>query len=125
MPVYEYRCNSCQRKVSLFYKTYAEYDEATHTCRHCQSTDLTRLISRVAVTRSEDARMETLADPATFGDLDSDEPRAMGRFMRKMSQETGEDLGPEFDEVVERLEAGENPDSIEQSLPDLGDGTSD
>ena len=48
MPTYEYRCNGCQRKVTLKYKTYAEYDAATPTCTRCGSTDLTRLISRVA-----------------------------------------------------------------------------
>ena len=40
--------------------------------------------------------------------------------MRKMGQETGEELGPEFDEVVDRLEAGESPDEVEKALPDLG-----
>lgn len=125
MPVYEYRCNHCQRPVTLFYHTYAEYDAATHTCPHCESTDLTRLISRVAVARSEDARLDALSDPSAFGDLDSDDPRAMARAMRKMSQELGEDLGSEFNEVVDRLEAGESPESIEDSLPDLGGDLSD
>jgi hypothetical protein len=41
--------------------------------------------------------------------------------MRKMSDETGEDLGPEFDEMVGRLEAGESPEEIESSMGDLGD----
>jgi hypothetical protein len=46
--------------------------------------------------------------------------------MRKMSAEMGEDLGPEFDEVVGRLESGEDPESIEQSMPELmGDGGDD
>jgi Flp pilus assembly protein TadB len=40
--------------------------------------------------------------------------------MRKMGNEMGEDLGEEFDEVVDRLEAGEDPESIEQSMPELG-----
>ena len=29
-------------------------------------------------------------------------------------------MGPEFDEVVHRLEAGQNPEEIEKQLPDLG-----
>jgi len=46
--------------------------------------------------------------------------------MRKMSAETGEDLGPEFDEVVGRLEAGESPEKIEESMPELmGEGGGD
>ena len=57
MPIYEYRCDDCGRKVTLQYKTYAEYDEAVPTCTHCGSTALTRLISRVAIRRSPLARI--------------------------------------------------------------------
>jgi hypothetical protein len=54
--------------------------------------------------------------------LDEEDPRSLGRYMRKMSKEMGEDLGDEFDEVVGRLESGESPESIEDSMPDLGAG---
>ena len=40
--------------------------------------------------------------------------------MRQMSRELGEDMGPEFDEVVTRLESGQSPDEIEESMPELG-----
>jgi Flp pilus assembly protein TadB len=40
--------------------------------------------------------------------------------MREISREMGEDLGPEFHEVVDRLESGESPESVEKSLPGLG-----
>ena len=66
-----------------------------------------------------------MADPSFLGDLDSDDPRELGRAMRKMSREMGEDLGGEFEEVVDRLESGENPESIEASMPDLGDDSFD
>ena len=42
--------------------------------------------------------------------------------MRKMSQEMGEEMPGEFNEVVGRLEHGESPEQIEQSMPDLGEG---
>jgi Flp pilus assembly protein TadB len=54
--------------------------------------------------------------------LDEDDPKSIARWMRRMSRETGEDLGPEFDEVVDRLGAGESPEDIETAMPDLGDG---
>ena len=119
MPAYDYRCNNCQQSVILSYDSYAAYDAATHTCPHCQATDLTRIISRVAIARSEESRMDSLADSSLIGDLDEDDPRAMGRFIRRMGQEMGEESDPEFNEVVERLESGESPDSIEKSLPGL------
>ncbi len=122
MPIYEFRCNDCGRKVTLKYKTYAEYDDATHTCPHCQSTNLTRLISRVAFRRSSLARIMSsdVDDTSLFDDLDDADPRTMGRLLREMSEEVGEDMGPEFEEVVGRLERGESPEDIEASLPDLG-----
>jgi len=74
----------------------------------------------VRIVRSEESRLEDLADPASFGDLDENDPRSVARFMRKMSDEAGEDMGSEFEEVVDRLESGEAPEDIEQSMPDLG-----
>jgi len=70
--------------------------------------------------------MDGMADSGDFPDLDENDPRSLGRWMRKMSAETGEDLGPEFDEVVGRLEAGESPEKIEESMPELmGEGGGD
>ena len=67
--------------------------------------------------------MEDLAgnfdDPSALAGLEED-PQALGRMMRKMCRELGEDLGPEFDEVVDRLEKGQSPEDIEAALPDLG-----
>ncbi len=125
MPSYDFRCNDCGRKVTLFYKTYAEYDQATHTCPRCHSTNLTRLISRVAIRRSSLGRLlsDDSADDSFLDDLDENDPRTMGRLLREMSEEMGEDMGPEFEEVVQRLERGEDPEEIEASLPDLGDET--
>jgi len=63
--------------------------------------------------------MDELADPSNMPDLDENDPKSLGRWMRSMSNEIGEDLGPEFDEVIGRLESGESPESIEESMPDL------
>lgn len=120
MPYYEYRCNDCRRGLRLFY-TYAEYEKVEPTCTHCGSADLKRLISRVAVAKSEVARLDALDPDNMMAGLDENDPKSMGRFMRRMSQEMGEDLGDEFGEVVDRLESGESPESIEQSMPDLGE----
>jgi hypothetical protein len=67
-----------------------------------------------------------MADPSSWGDFDENDPKSMGKFMRKMMSEIGDeagDLGPEFEEVIDRLEAGQDPEEIEQQMPDLmGDG---
>jgi Flp pilus assembly protein TadB len=70
------------------------------------------------VVRSEEARLDSLADGMMDG-FDEGDPRALGRMMRQLGQEAGEDLGEEFDEIVGRLEAGEDPEEIERSMPGL------
>jgi putative FmdB family regulatory protein len=121
MPIYEFRCDACKRANRLFF-SYAEYDAATPQCKHCGSTKLRRRIGRIAVAKSEDARMDAMLDDPMLDALDEEDPRALGRFMRKMSTEMGEDLGEEFGEVVDRLEKGQSPEDIEQAMPDLADG---
>jgi hypothetical protein len=63
-------------------------------------------------------------DPSKLEGLE-DDPKALGRLMRQMGDEMGEEIGPEFDEVVSRLEKGQSPEEIEQELPDLGDAFDD
>ncbi len=126
MPIYEYRCHDCRRRVSIWWRTFSEADTGAARCPRCGGQKLTRLVSKVRVIRSEESRMEDLADPANLGDLDENDPRSIARWMRKMSDEVGEDIGPEFGEVVDRLEAGESPEEIERTMPDLaGDAGAD
>ena len=96
---------------------------ASRAVRNCGGEHLTRLVSRVAAIKSEDARLEALSDPSAFGDVDENDPKSMARFMRKMGDQVGgEELGPEFHEMVDRLESGENPEEIEKSMPGLAEG---
>jgi putative FmdB family regulatory protein len=119
MPTYEFRCLECERPFEIM-MSYEEYGTKSVQCVHCGSEQVRRMISRVRVAKSDDRRLEDLADPAALEGLE-DDPQALGRMMRKMSDEMGEDLGPEFDEVVDRLEKGQSPEEIESSMPDLAD----
>lgn len=79
-------------------------------------------MSRVAMVRSEASRLDDLSDPggmAGLDDLDENDPRSLARWMRRMSDETGEGMDEEMSEMIGRLEAGESPESIEESMPDL------
>jgi hypothetical protein len=80
-------------------------------CRKCGSRDLEKLVSRVAVSRSEESRTESLADPSKLGGIDENDPRSIARWMKKMGQEMGEDAGEDFeqsiDEAMEEAESGE------------------
>lgn len=118
MPTYEYRCLDCRKRFEVF-MTYAEYGTRAVTCLHCGSSNVQRRIGRVRVARSEESRLEDLADPSKLAGLE-DDPKTLGRMMRQMSKEVGEDLGDVFDEVVSRLEAGQSPEDIEREIPELG-----
>ena len=122
MPIYEYYCQDCRRKVSLLWRSFADAQSREALCPRCGGTHLDRRVSRVAIVRSEASQMDDLDGMGDLDGLDENDPRSLARFMRKMADETGEDLGAEFDEVIGRLEAGEDPDSIERSMPDLGGG---
>lgn len=118
MPTYEYGCRDCRKRVAV-YQTYEAYGQDEVVCPNCGSRNLKRLIGRVRIARSEESRLESISDPDSWGDVDEEDPRAMARMMRRMGRELGEDLPAEFDEVVDRLEAGEDPEDIESSLPDM------
>jgi len=111
MPVYEYRCHGCKRRVSVFFRSFNSISDPV--CPQCGSTQLTKLVSRVAVMKSEESRLEDLADPSTLSGLDENDPKSVARWARKMGQELGEDLGPEYEEMIDRMEAGEMPDDEE------------
>jgi putative FmdB family regulatory protein len=126
MPIYEYRCESCGRYHQQLVLVLSTYQ--VPSCPRCGKPTLRKLVSRFAVKRSEESRLDDLADPSSFGDLDENDPRSVARWARKMGGSLGEDLGPEFDEMVDRMEAGEMPDDMdgESGMDDLaGDAAGD
>ena len=115
MPIYEYRCGGCRRRVSLFVRGFV--DPPNKACPECGSGELSRLVSRVAVLKSGESQLEELSDPSAWGGIDENDPRGMAEMMRRMGDSMGEDMGPEFGEMVDRLESGEIPDDSD----DYGD----
>ena len=106
MPIYEYYCDACKRTSSFL---LLRADEAFEPrCKRCKSPAVRRVLSRVAVIRSEEKRMESLLDPGKLGDLDENDPRSMEKLMKRMGSEFGDELGegPEG-EMEEALAGGE------------------
>jgi putative FmdB family regulatory protein len=122
MPIYEYYCRDCRKRVSVFFRTISAASNAEPHCPRCDGVRLHRLISRVAVMKSEESRLENMADPSMMAGLENEDPRALASFMRRMSNEMGEPLDAEMTEMIDRLESGESPEAIEQSMPELADG---
>lgn len=118
MPLYTYRCQDCRKRFEIRL-SYDEYGEKQIRCPHCESMAVTRQIERVRIARSGGIDLENMS-PEQLDGLE-DDPRALGRMMRQMGDEMGEELGPEFDEVISRLEKGEDPEQISREMPELGE----
>jgi hypothetical protein len=75
-------------------------------------------MSRFASPKSEEARLEALADPSNLGDVDENDPKSIARFMKKMGKEMGEDMAEDFDEAMESMgEGGMEEDNM--SIPEM------
>ena len=118
MPIYEYECADCRRRVSLLIRSMSA--AAAPACPRCGGTALTRVMSRFSTPKSEDARLESMADAGSFGDVDENDPASVARFMKKMGREMGDDLGEDFDDAMdealdESTRDEETPDSVTSS----------
>lgn len=109
MPIYEYRCLNCRKHNSILVLNLKS--QSATSCKHCGSSSLERLLSRFSAPKSEEARLESLADPSTLGDVDENDPQSMARFMKKMGENMGEDLGEDFSEALE----SEDPSGIDNT----------
>jgi putative FmdB family regulatory protein len=113
MPIYEYECLDCQKRSSFLIMNL-EKEIPGLRCKKCKGSQLIRVVSRVNVVKSEEARLESLADPSKLGGLDENDPKSVARWMKKMGKEMGEEMGGEdfdrmVDEAMVEAEGGEGP----------------
>lgn len=99
MPIYEYRCNACGRRLSLFQRRISA--EPSLVCPHCRSADLQRLISSFAVVRSA-------GNIDDSGDFDPTDTSALLRDAHHFGEQMGVDLGSEFDDDINAMTSGES-----------------
>lgn len=106
MPIYEYRCKKCRRRFSVL--TLRVSEKARPVCDRCGSTAADRLLSRFAMPKSEEARLDSLSDPSSLSGLDESDPKSVARWMRKVGREMGDEVaGADFDEMVDQIEGGD------------------
>ena len=104
MPLYEYRCLDCKKRSTILVLSLA--NQAPAACSHCTSARVERILSRFASPKSEEARLDALADPGNLAGLDENDPQSVARFMKTMGEEMGEDLGDDLSEAMESEESG-------------------
>ncbi|MEW6455957.1 MAG: zinc ribbon domain-containing protein [Acidobacteriota bacterium] len=113
MPIYEYKCEDCNKKSSFLILNINNLPEIR--CKSCGSSNMKKIISRVAVIRSEESRLESLADPSKFSDFDERDPKSIAKWMKKMGKEMGEDFGNEIEEAMEEASKEEKKESNQES----------
>lgn len=107
MPIYEYRCAACGKKFSALVGMTAEPDD--EACPHCGSPNAQRLVSRVAKFRSEDGRIDELAD--RFEDMGEPEsPAEMREMVKDMGRAMDDDMADEMEEMFEADMEGKSPE---------------
>ncbi len=137
MPIYEYDCGGCKRRVSIFFPSFSAVEARTtageNRCPRCGSPDLTRRMSRARTLRhtsvgagvgagsdggDDDMPGDLEGMAAGLEGLDENDPRAVARWARQMKETMGEemDMGPEFDRALARIEAGEDPERVMEDL---------
>ena len=99
MPIFEFYCSKCKRKMSFLVMSTAAFHPA---CKFCGSESIEQLYSRFAMPKSEESRLESLADPSSLSGLDENDPGSVARWMKKMGKELGEDFaGEDIDQLAD------------------------
>jgi len=117
MPIYEYRCNNCRRRVEVFVQGFSP--PSNPTCPQCGSKNLDRILSKFAVRRSKSDKSvydDILSDSKLTRGLMRNDPRALAEWSRKMSRAADEDITPETEELMDRMEAGEDVSEVIEAM---------
>lgn len=134
MPVYEYQCDGCRHRFTVFCKIQDLQDHPP--CEKCRSVTTHRLVSRFKTIRSEDQIMESMADPSVLSGIDENDPRSIARWAKKMAREMGEDMGDEIEAMAEEElsksgkpgeegSEGSSAPSLPPSMPPMPSGDDD
>jgi putative FmdB family regulatory protein len=115
MPLYEYWCDHCRRKVTIYSHTFPD---GTPPCPTCGNESLRRLLSTFAVRSKtyKDVYEDILSDSKLTRGMMADDPKALAEWNRRMGQ--GEEVAPEYEEMVGRMEKGEMPSQTPSTIAD-------
>lgn len=138
MPIYEFLCPDCNTVFNFFSRRINT--DKQPDCPKCGRKKIQRQMSTFATIGKakddvsddpmagiDESRMEKAFEGLLreAENINEEDPRQMASLMRKFSDKTGISLGDSMEEALSRLEAGEDPESVEQDMGDLldtGDG---
>lgn len=136
MPIYEFYCSSCHTVYSFFARRVDT--ETVPVCPKHAKHKLQRQMSRFAISRGrgdtppsdgpvgpemDDEKMEqAMMQLAGEADgMNEEDPQSMARMMRKLMDTTGMRMGEGMEEAIRRMEAGEDPDKVEEEMSGILD----
>ncbi len=121
MPIYEYLCETCRKKVEVL--TFRVGGSEDVACPRCGGKRLRRLISRFVSLKSEEARLESMTDPANLAGLDEKDPASVARWLKKMGSQLGEDIsGEELDQMADEIASGKGLEDRDDTMADDSTG---
>jgi len=107
MPIYQYDCAGCRRRVDVFFRSVSKVGPAV--CPECGGTDLKRAVSRVARARSDRDRLAAIDVDQELGRLESGDVAGFSRWARRVGREYDGELGSEFAALADKADAGDDP----------------
>jgi putative FmdB family regulatory protein len=134
MPIYEFLCPHCNRIFS--FHSFRVDTSRVPSCPKCGAGDLRRTPSRFGVAAASKTSLDAASDEGPDGGddprleremmrlaselehMDENDPRQMAAAVRRMTELAGEPVTPAMEEMIRRLEAGEDPERIEEDLGD-------
>nr|ALS89080.1 transposase zinc-ribbon domain protein [uncultured bacterium] len=111
MPIYEYHCQECGRDQSVLFLSQREA-KSRPQCKYCGVRRLTRLLSRFAYHQGETDRLQDFDTSAPRDESFYKDSRNVGLWAKKRAKEMGVDLGPQFEETVEKARSGKIIDDL-------------
>jgi len=135
MPIYEFHSPDTNKIYSFFARSLS-YADKVPKCPDDPAARMERMVSKFAFTgraqeksdspNETDPRMEKMMaemEREMSGmDENNPDPKALGRMMRKMTEATGQAMPEGMDQMIRRLEAGEDPEKLEEEFGDAFDG---
>jgi putative FmdB family regulatory protein len=111
MPLYEYWCRHCQGKVTLYVRGFSS--TASALCPNCGGSNMRRLFSTFSVRKTDkDVYEDILTDSQLVKGMMQNDPRALVEWNKRMSRGMDEEIAPEYEEMMDRMEAGEWPSDL-------------
>ena len=134
MPIYEFYCSDCNTIFNFF--SSRVNTEKRPICPKCDHGPLKRIMSQFAVLKGakkeDDMGMPDLDESKLekamsvlereAGNINEDDPKQAADLMRKLCHMTGINMGSSMEEALQRMEAGEDPEKIEEEMGNLLDG---